>query len=136
MTHVIQTIVLLLGLILAPLLVFAQGFDVNQSGVTLTVIYVEPDTEMDNTTPLTDLAFTRIVVKDADAIIETRDVPAVEVAGGKRIEQTFPVSVTRGQTKNIEVTVTAFDVAGNESDPVMVSKVIDRIPPGQVKKAQ
>ncbi len=37
--------------------------------------------------------------------------------------------------KILLVTVTAFDLAGNESDPVVVTKLIDRIPPGQVKKA-
>jgi hypothetical protein len=113
----------------------AQGFEVRQSGVELTVVYLEPDMEMDETTPLTDLASTHILIQDGENTLVAKFVEAAEPTGGQRIEQVFSIEVPRGQAKDLTVTVTAFDLAGNESDPVVVTKLIDRIPPGQVKKA-
>ena len=119
--------------------VWAQtpGLDLTQNDVSIKVIYLEPTTEMDEVTPLTDLAFTTIYLKENDVVFETVNVPAIEPTGGKRIEQDIGVVVERGKTRTIEAVVTATDTSprANESDPVTALLIIDRIPPGKVKKA-
>jgi len=119
--------------------VWAQtpGLDLTQNDVSIKAIYLEPTTEMDEVTPLTDLAFTTIYLKENDVVFETVNVPAIEPTGGKRIEQDIGVVVERGKTRTIEAVVTATDTSprANESDPVTALLIIDRIPPGKVKKA-
>lgn len=137
------------------------GADVTADGVGVRVIYLEP-TESADGGSLDDLASTDIYIMDeterskldavfADAngattdslvaalanvtLLDSRNVPAIELTGGKRIEEQFSVTVQRGKRLTINALVVATDTSKNVSDPVDVTKMIEKVAPGQVKKA-
>jgi len=99
------------------------------TGSEVTVRYQEPTTNKDGS-PLVDMDHTSIYSKVGDLTEKVGDQPASSINGGGSIEFKFIANVGADQEANVDVWATAFDLAGNESDPSPVNTVrIDHLPP-------
>ncbi|GJL51365.1 MAG: hypothetical protein NPIRA01_25920 [Nitrospirales bacterium] len=80
---------------------------------SITISYVEPDTQVDGT-PLHNLAKTTIYHNQGKGFIKTKDVPATNPKGGGTITETLSIDV--GPRKEVEATicVTATNQSGKE----------------------
>ena len=124
-------IITLIFLLLCASVVWA--FEITQTGVNLHVTYTEPSTTV-NGTPLDDLATTDTVVKDSSgAILLTHQEPATALTGGGVIAFDLVIDVPLGQKQILTAEVTASDLVGNMSLPVISTVVIDREAPGTVE---
>lgn len=101
-----------------------------------TAMYLEPTLSEDGAL-LHDLAYTSIYYRlDGGNRHLVMQVPASNVAGGGRVEETFTISGLGGQV-DVEIVYTATDLLGNESTTeykeavIRIDKVAPNAPQGE-----